>query len=145
MPEADAEPSEASEEMLQVRVSASASVALRVRLNAVGEPSSLIVTVVVAPSVMTGASLTAVTLTFTWTAVAEASDPSQALTVKASSVPLALAAGVQTRVSPLESSVVPGTTATPPFVRVPEDTASTRKLKASPSTSASLAAEAIIA
>ncbi len=91
MPEADAEPSEASEEMLQVRVSASASVALRVRLNAVGEPSSLIVTVVVAPSVMTGASLTDWTVTLT-VMVSVPPFPSETCTTKESE-PLKLASG----------------------------------------------------
>jgi hypothetical protein len=49
----------------QVIVSASASAAFRVSEKAVGELSSLIVTVVLAPSVMTGASFTSSTVTLT--------------------------------------------------------------------------------
>ena len=65
VPLAVAVPWLAAELMLQVRVSLSASVACRVRPKGVGEPSSLIVTRVEAPSVMTGASLTGLMVTFT--------------------------------------------------------------------------------
>ena len=52
---AEAVPLDAGVEMLHVRVLPSASVALRVLLKAVGAPSSDIVTLVEAPSEMTGA------------------------------------------------------------------------------------------
>jgi hypothetical protein len=89
-----------------------------------------------------GASFTAVTATCTWIALAEASAPSHALIVNAFTVPFAFAAGVHTNDSLVPSSVVPATTAAPPLVSVPVLTASTRKLNAVPSTSASFAAAA---
>src|SRR2546425_286755 len=92
----------------------------------------------------TGA-FTGATLTLTGTALADAAVPSYALTMKALSVPLALAAGVQTQLSPLLNNVVPGVTAIPPLVNVPLLTASTRNESASPSTSVSSAAAANIA
>ena len=57
-------------------------------------------------------------------------------------VPFAFATGVQTRLSPFDSSVVPAVTACPSLVSVPELTASIRKLRLTPSTSASSAAAA---
>ena len=93
-----------------------------------------------------GASFTAATATCTWIALAEASAPSHALTVKAFSVPFAFAAGVQRSVSPALTRVGPAVTAVHelplPFSNVPVITASTRKLSVSPSTSASFAAAA---
>jgi hypothetical protein len=93
-----------------------------------------------------GASLTAVTATFTSTAGEECAGvlaESRATTVKASRVPFALAAGVQTTDSPEAMVVVPAVTAVPPLVRVPVETASMRKERVSPvSTSASFAAVA---
>ena len=91
-----------------------------------------------------GASFTAATATLTCTALAEASAPSQALIVNAFTVPFAFAAGVHTNDSPVPSSVVPATTATPPLVSVPVVTASIRKLNAVPSASASFAAPASV-
>jgi hypothetical protein len=65
-----------------VIVSASTSVACSVSEKGVGEPSSLIVTEELSPSVMTGASLAAVIVTFT---VMEAvSAPSETVTTKLS-------------------------------------------------------------
>ena len=92
--------------------------------------------------VSTGAELSALTTTFTETAVADARVPSHALTVNAARVPLALAAGVQTRLSPGPSNVLPTVTPTPFFLRVPPVTPSTRKEIVAPSTSASFAAAA---
>jgi len=74
--------------------------------------------------------------------VADAAWPSQAFVVNAPSVPLALAAGVHTKLSPGPRSVVPGVTGAPPLVNVPLLANSTRKLTVSPSTSSSLAAAA---
>ena len=68
--------------------------------------------------------------------------PSHALIVNALKVPFAFAAGVHTRSCPVDSSVVPASTAEPLLVSVPVVTASTRKLSVSPSTSASFAAAA---
>ena len=82
-----------------------------------------------------GASFTGVTCTGTGTAVAEASDPSHALTVNAFRVPFALVAGVQIRLSPEPSNVVPGTTGNPPLVSVPLLTASIRNWRLPPLTS----------
>ncbi len=65
VPLAVAVPFVAADEMLHVSGFPSTSVALSVRLNGVGLPSSLMVTEVDAPSVMIGASLTAVIVTFT--------------------------------------------------------------------------------
>jgi hypothetical protein len=95
-----------------------------------------------------GASFTAVTATCTWIALAEASAPSHALIVNAFTVPFACAAGVHRSVSLAPSSVVPAVTAVHelplPFSNVPVVTASTRKLNAVPSTSASFAAAASV-
>jgi len=94
------------------------------------------------PMSSTGASFTALTLTFTVTGVDEYALPSETFTVNAAmETPFALLAGVQTTESPAWIRVVPGTTATPPLVSVPETTPSMRKLKVvGPSGSASLAA-----
>jgi hypothetical protein len=100
---------------------------------------------IVAKAPQIGASFTAVTATCTWTALAEAKAPSQALIVNAFTVPFAFAAGVHTRLSPVPRSVLPAVTATPPLVKVPVLTASTRKLTALPSASASSAAAASVA
>jgi len=88
--------------------------------------------------------LTAATSTFTWTAVAESTVPSLALTVKASSVPLASSAPFQVRVSPVAKKS-PGLTSDPPFFKVPLLTATMVNRKVSPSTSASSAAPARVA
>ena len=92
--------------------------------------------------VSAGASFTAPTVTLTWTAAAESSSPSEAVTVKAASVPLAFSAGRQIHCSPGLSSVVPGVTAEPFLVSVPLVRAARRKLMASPSASNSSAAAA---
>ena len=76
------------------------------------------------------------------TAVLDASEPSNAVTVKPCVVPLNWLGGVQTSDSPVESSVLPATTAMPFLVSVPALTASTRNESVSPSTSASFAADA---
>ncbi len=70
---------------------------------------------------------------------------SVATTVKAARVPLAWAAGVQTRLSPEARVVRPGEMETPDLVRVPEETASMRKLGVVPSESDSLAEAARVA
>jgi len=75
----------------QMSVSPSGSVALSVRLNGVGLPSSLIVTLMGVLSVMTGASLTASTVTLT--ATVSLAMPSLTATVK-TVVPDQLAGGV---------------------------------------------------
>ena len=62
VPETVALPCKAADDMLQVRVAESTSTACSVRANTVGVPFSVIVTVVEVPSVITGASLTAVTV-----------------------------------------------------------------------------------
>ena len=93
-----------------------------------------------APLVKLGTSFTAVTVTGTAIAVAEASRPSHAFTVNAEIVPFAFAAGVHTSDSPVANVVVPPTTALPPLVNVPLDTASIRKFTGVESTSASSAA-----
>ena len=96
----------------------------------------------------TGASFAAATATCTWAALAEAKAPSHALIVNAFRVPLAFAAGVQRSVSPVLTSVVPAATAVHAlllnFSNVPVLTASTRKLNAVPSASASFAAAASV-
>ena len=74
--------------------------------------------------------------------VADASSPSQARAVNASSVPLASPAPRQARLCPTPRSVVPGTTGLPSFVNVPLETASTRKLNGLPFPPASSAAAA---
>ena len=75
----------------------------------------------------------------------ESNCPSHALTVNASKIPYASAAGVHTRLSLLDKIAVPALTAVPPFVSVPELTDSIRKLRESPSTSAAFAAADSIA
>ena len=111
-----------------------------VALNNVLVASSPIAAVAV--EAMVGASLSAATVTCTWTAVSETIIPSKAFTVKAFRVPLASSAGVQTRLSPLPRVVDPSVTATPPLVSVPVVIVSILKLIASPSASASFAAAA---
>ena len=101
-------------------------------------------TVPVLPEVITGASLISVkraTFTFTCTSIAEASKPSQALTVKAL-IELPLFAGVQTRLSPMVRSVTPTITGTPFLVKIPLLTVSMRKERAFPSASNSFDAAA---
>ncbi len=62
VPPAPAVPLDAAVLILHVMVFPSTSVAFKVRLKAVGEPSSDMVTEVDAPSVIAGASLTGVTV-----------------------------------------------------------------------------------
>ena len=92
-----------------------------------------------------GASFTAAVLTCTCTAEADVVVPSCALIVNAFKVPLAWAAGVHPRLSPVPTNVVPAVTATPSLVSVPVLTASIRNRSASPSTSAASAAAARVA
>ena len=95
----------------------------------------IVLGVPVAEILKLGASFTAATDAVTCTAVAENVVPSPAFTIKALSKPLLWADGVQTKLSPTASIVVPATTATPPLVRAPEVTDSIRKLITSFSTS----------
>ena len=85
--------------------------------------------------------VTAATFTVTCTGLAEANAPSKAFTVKAFRA-LPLFAGIQTRDSFAERSVVPASTATPFLVNVPVLTASTRKEIGSESASNASAAAA---
>ena len=125
---------------VSIELSMSANgVPIKVRFPAL---SSVMATL--AGAITVGASFTAEISTETCTALADANWPSQALTVNAFKVPLAFDAGVHTKLSPLDSRVVPAVTTSPPFVRVPELTASIRKLRESPSTSASFAAAASV-
>ena len=83
VPEAVPVPCDAAEEMLQVSVSpAFASVACSVRLKAVGDPSSDMVTLVEAPSVITGATFTDVMVTLT--VIVSVAVPSETCTTKLS-------------------------------------------------------------
>ncbi|MDO9105953.1 MAG: hypothetical protein Q7U57_13450 [Methylovulum sp.] len=81
----------------------------------IAEPAGLDVSSLTADKVRlpkpVGASLTAATSTFTWTAVVEAAVPSYALTVKALRLePLASAAAFQYHVPPVLSNVAPAVT-----------------------------------
>ena len=97
--------------------------------------------------VKVGTSLTAAVLILTWMAVVDASAPSKALTVKASSSPLASCAPCHCNFSPV-AKVVPELTASQVavtllyFCKVPELIASMRKDRLLLSISASLAAAA---
>ena len=87
-----------------------------------------------------GASFTAAAVTFTCTAGDEKSEPSEAVTVNALSVPLAFAAGVHCSFSPVPTVVVPAVTAAQAepfhFSSVPVLTASIRNDTGSLSASA---------
>ena len=81
------------------------------------------------------------TLTFTVTAgSSDRAKPSQTLIVNASTAPVVSAGGLQTRESPVENNVVPGTTGAPPLVNAPAETASILKWMSAPVGTASLAA-----
>ena len=120
--------------------SASLPCALRAARSIVTAVSSLVVATVEVILVSVGASFTAVTLTCAWIALADSvPELSLATTVKALSVPLASALGVQEAL--WVASIVLLVTALkaePPINKVPLVTAFTTKASTVPSTSASL-------
>ena len=95
--------------------------------------------------VSVGGSLTAPTETRKVLIVSEYNAPSKAFTVKASIVPLTVAGGVQTRVSPGAIEVAPTVTGVPFLVSVPPSTDSIRKESGSPFGSESSSAAASVA
>ena len=107
--------------------------------------SSLPVATEPANCVSVGGSLTAATAIRTVFVAAESNPPSKALTVKASSVPLTVGGGVQTRLSPAATVVEPPVTGAPFFVSVPPSTDSIRKEIGSLFGSLSSSADAIAA